>query len=560
LPLLADLLDRPFNAVTLKGVSNYVCRRRFRQASSQRVLGLVRDAGFDELRAWVGDTDRGDRAEVSWLPDSAPIWSQITTGPDGRLGSKCPFFEQCFVTRARRAAEKADLILVNHHLLFADLALRSRFAGARVLPDADAVILDEAHQIEGVATEHFGVDVSTTATAQLVAECTADGDDSLARMARHVERCATTLFSAARHRLRLDDLESSKAELPPELFEADDLREAWFHLDTALEEVSAHTALRAERCEGENAERFYSMSRRAQVHRDSLATIAEMSDRGYVSWGQANGPRVALHASPIDVGPLIRRELVDRFGAAVFTSATLTVSKSFRYARQQLGLGIETADELCVDSPFDYARQAVLYLPRDLPDPRDARYFPAATDRIVELLEITTGRAFVLFTSHRALREVAARLPEKTSKYALFIQGQAPRASLLTQFQSTADAVLLATGGFWEGVDVPGEALSQVIIDKLPFAPPNDPLVKARSERVAELGRDPFADYQVPQAAIALRQGFGRLIRRRDDRGIVSILDRRVLAKAYGREFVASLPSGLARTASIEQVRRWWSQ
>lgn len=557
-PLLADLLDRPFSAVTVKGVSNYVCRRRFRHATSQRVLGLFSDPALEELITWVDDSPHGDRAEVDWLPDNAPIWKRITTGPDGRLGPKCPFYKSCFVTRARRAAERADLILVNHHLLLSDLALRSQFAGARVLPDADAIIVDEAHHLERVATEHFGVDVSTTATAMLVAECRAEADDSLERMAGHVERCADALFSAARGRMPIAD--GDRAELPPELFEHDDVRDAWFRIDTALEEIAAHTALRADALPDEDAERMSSISRRAQLQRDALATIAEMDDRGYVSWAQLGRDRIALHASPIDVGPVLRRELIDRFGAVVFTSATLTVRRRFDYTRNQLGLDASSADELNVDSPFDYARQALLYLPRDLPDPRDSRYFEAATGRLAELLALTDGRAFALFSSHRALREVSARLSKLTDGYALLVQGQQPRAALIDRFRRTERAVLLATGGFWEGVDVPGEALSQVIIDKLPFAPPNDPLVKARSALVSERGGDPFADYQVPQAALALRQGFGRLIRRRDDRGVVTILDRRVLAKTYGRAFLDSLPAALPRTSSFEQVRRWWSR
>jgi ATP-dependent DNA helicase DinG len=260
----------------------------------------------------------------------------------------------------------------------------------------------------------------------------------------------------------------------------------------------------------------------------------------------------------VDVGPILRRELFDPIGSVVLTSATMTAEQSFRYTRERLRLDREIADEIRLDAPFDWSTQAILYLPRDLPDPRDPRFSTLCTGRIRDLLTITEGRAFVLFTSHRALREASTML--RDLPYPLLVQGAAPRASLIDRFRSTSGAVLLATGGFWEGVDVPGDALSQVIIDKLPFAPPTDPLVRARIALCTAAGNDPFFDYQVPQAAIALRQGFGRLIRRRDDRGIVSVLDRRILGKTYGRAFVASLPGLLPRTASIERVRRWWTQ
>jgi ATP-dependent DNA helicase DinG len=268
---------------------------------------------------------------------------------------------------------------------------------------------------------------------------------------------------------------------------------------------------------------------------------------------------VALKASPIDVAPVVRETLLELSKAVVFTSATLTADGEFDFIRQRLGLGPELADELRIGSPFDYASQALLYLPRDLPEPREPAFIPTACERIVELLAITSGRAFVLFTSHRALREMSKLLPAKID-YPIFVQGQEPRGSLLEKFRNTKGAVLLATGAFWEGVDVPGDALSMVIIDKLPFASPSDPLAAARMHRVQESGKDPFNDYQLPQAALALRQGFGRLIRRTDDRGIVAILDNRILSRRYGRVFLSTLPQAIGRTAAIEQVRRWWNR
>ncbi len=568
LPLVRDLIERRFSAVTLKGISNYVCRRKLAAANVARraeaqLFSTERDV-IGAIASWAKDSPTGDRAEVDWLEDGHPAWEQVTTTPDARVGPRCPFHDACFVTKARRAAETADIILVNHHLLMADLALRASFPGARVLPSYDAVIIDEAHQLEEVATEHFGVGASTTGLGILVRDARADAaarqDAPMEHMAQRVDTAAAAaLFRLVRRQLDASKLaESSRVELPRDLFEDAATRDAWLLLDTALDEVAGQAEMRAAALEDAQAEPLRALSRRAGVARDALAAIAEARSDDVVTWGEALGERVALRASPVDVGPILRRELFEPVGAVVLTSATMTAEGSFRYARDRLRLDQEIADEIWVDSPFDWQTQALLYLARDLPDPRDERFGEAAAARIRELLDITCGRALVLFTSHRGLRDAATRL--RGLPYPLLIQGAAPRATLLDRFRATTGSVLLATGGFWEGVDVPGEALSQVIIDKLPFAPPADPLIRARMAMLEASGKDPFHDYQVPQAAIALRQGIGRLIRRQDDRGLVSVLDRRVLGKTYGRAFLASLPAALGRTASIEQARRWWTR
>jgi ATP-dependent DNA helicase DinG len=528
------------------------------------------------LLAWADDTPTGDRAEVEWLGEDAPLWRDATTTPDARIGPRCPYFERCFVTQARRLAEQAQLVLVNHHLYLADRALRAAHPGARVLPDHDAVIFDEAHQLEDVATEHFGARVSTVRAGQLVRDAhvaLAQIDLFAGRAAGEgavlaVERAAAGLFARVRDALLRLGAGEGRVTVPPDLLTARDMQDAWFRLDGALEDLAQHADQQSEPppLDGEETddelaarEQMIALARRARAFRDDLAELAEQRNNRHVYWGELRAGGTFLCASPIQVADVIRRHVVHGGPTALFTSATLTVSGAFAFTRRRLGLAREEVDELAVASPFDYAKQAILYVPRDLPEPTDDAFSAAAAARIAELLAITEGRAFCLFTSHRALRDASARLVAMKLPYPLLAQGSEPRASLVSRFRATPGAVLLGTGSFWEGVDVPGDALSLVIIDRLPFAPPTDPLVAARMQHVAAQGGEPFDEVQLPDAAIALKQGFGRLIRRRDDRGIVAVLDPRIVTRAYGRVFIATLPPALPRTSAIEQVRRWWA-
>jgi ATP-dependent DNA helicase DinG len=593
IPLLRTMLARPFTAVVLKGVNNYVCRRRLAEARGPLV---------DELREWAEHTETGDRAEVEWLAESSPVWNEVTTTPDARIGPRCPHFERCFVTQARRRAETAELILVNHHLYFADRALRAAHPGARVLPDHEAVIFDEAHQLEDVATEHFGARVSTHKLAQLVR----DAHFGLARMPlwtgraaddtiHAVERAGVALFAHVRTAL-LGAHGEDRIPLPANLFDIPEHEHAWFRLDTALEDLARVAEAEAEPPPDEEAEAdagarasLTGLARRARELRDDLATIAEQRHKRFVYWGETRPTGTQLSASPIDVGDLVRRHIVTAGPTPIFTSATLatasvmqlargtrtestvaelttaeqlnspiSIAPTFAYQRARLGLDGDAIDELLVSSPFDYSKQALLYVPRDLPLPSEAGWTAAAAARMRELIAITTGRAFLLFTSHRALREAADALADLP--HPKLVQGDGPRASLVDRFRATPGAVLFGTASFWEGVDVPGDALSLVVIDKLPFAPHTDPLVAARMQQRAALGEDPFQSVQLPAAALALKQGFGRLIRRRDDRGIVAVLDHRIVTKTYGRAFTDTLPQGLPRTSTLEQVKRWYHQ
>jgi len=565
-PLLRAIIGKPFAAVVLKGVSNYVCKRRLAEARSR---ATTEDVSLAALADWAEHSETGDRAEVEWLAEGSPLWTEVTTTPDARIGPRCPYFERCFITQARRMAEQAQLILVNHHLYFADRALRAASPGAKVLPEHEAVIFDEAHQLEDVATEHFGARVST----QKVAELVRDAHLSLARMPLwtgraavdvidNVERASISLFSQLRSALiAADENDAVKVPMPVGMFDHPERQAAWFRLDTALEDLARAAEAESEPPPDEEEESeaghraaLSGLARRARGLRDDLATIAEQRHRSHVYWGEARATGTYLSASPIDVADLVRRHIITAGPTPVFTSATLAAGGALSYTRARLGL--DDAEELIVTSPFDYSRQAMLYVPRDLPPVRDG-FSLLTAERVQELLAITTGRAFLLFTSHRALREATGRLAKLP--YPRLVQGEAPRATLVDRFRSTPNAVLLGTSSFWEGVDVPGDALSLVIIDKLPFAPHTDPLVAARMQARAELGEDPFETIQLPSAAIALKQGFGRLIRRRDDRGIVAILDGRIVTKTYGRVFLDTLPTGLPRTSSIEQVRRWWT-
>lgn len=543
IPLLEKQLPGLFSAAVLKGVANYLCLRRYSETAD------VDDPALATISDWAARTLTGDRAELATIPDDAEIWRRVTTTPDTRLGPRCPFFERCWVTQARRRAAKAEIVIVNHHLYFADLALRAHYPGAAILPPHDAVIFDEAHALEEVATEHFGIAVSTARLAALGREAENLLPDATALRA-NLDTRAEALFAALRQRIGAGGGDGARVAAPADLFAAE-RREAWFRLDAALEELSYAAARRGD----EDAE---VLSRRAEGLRTDLATVADAAPGRYVHWAEVRGRAVHLHASPVDVAPLLRQHVIETIGAVVFTSATLSADGRFDYARARLGLAELPATELCVESPFDYAQQALLYLPRDLPLPDDPGFAQAVVERTVQLLEITRGRALVLFTSWRSLRTAATALRGRVP-YPILVQGEAPRGALLDAFRADIGSVLLATSSFWEGVDVPGESLSLVVVDKLPFQSPDDPLAAARAARVEEAGQDPFVTQQLPRAALALKQGFGRLIRRRDDRGIVAVLDQRILTRAYGRAFIATLPPA-PRTSVLEQVRRFWAR
>ena len=541
LPALKRHLGIDIDAACVKGLANYVCLRRFAELQRSADAAQPRFAqALPLLRSWVETTQSGDRADLAAIAEEAPIWSRVVSGSDTRIGARCDYYDDCFVTRARRRAEAAQLVVVNHHLFFADLALRDT-GFASVLPDYDAVIFDEAHQIEDTATSFFGSRVSVAMLERLVRD---------ARAAVHGERGGT------RHETRLldavlqhasnffaalpSDANGGRVPLPRESFPEPEL----FALDNALAELSASCRnVRPPR------ERVLQIARRTDQLRQALGSLEAP---GQVSWSLGGARSPSVGSSPIDVGPLLRERLLERVPCIVFTSATLTTGGTFDFVKRRLGIDAEVSEEV-VESHFRYEEQAALYAPSHLPDPRSREFPDAAATEILELIRMSEGGAFVLCTSLRMMRILAERVGEELD-YEWFVQGDAPKQTLLDRFRDQGNAVLFATASFWEGVDVPGAALRLVIIDKLPFEVPSDPVVAARCKRLDEAGESSFMRYLVPAAALSLKQGFGRLIRTTRDRGVVAILDSRIRRKGYGKVFLRSLPPALV-CDTLDEVR-----
>jgi len=541
LPALAHALGVEVRAAYMKGRTNYLCLHRFdRLQEAEAGLPPAERSWLSQIAEWAGATDTGDRAEIEDLPDDLPLWRELSATSEQCLGRDCPQFADCFVTRMREQAAASDLVVVNHHLLCADAAVRQGAFG-EVIPECDLAVIDEAHQLEDVVTQYFGVTLSVHRIDELVqdvgravGELDAESGGhavTIARSASDVQQSARRLFDAARLELRRPDA-SDRARLTPEI--AGRLHDVGLGLTEALESLRALLVATADRPDS-----FETLAARIDGLRDAARLVLSADDPRFVHFIESRGRQASLRAAPIDVADIIRDAIIgDRF-ATVLTSATLTVEQSFAYVLGRLGL--TDASTLRLASEFDYRRQAVLYLPPDMPDPRSADFNAAAADAIAELLDRTRGRAFVLFTSYAAMREVQARL-EPGLAWPLLVQGTAPRTALLRDFRATPHAVLLATSSFWQGVDVAGEALSCVIVDRLPFLSPADPLVAARMAAIEARGGQPFHEYQVPTAILTLLQGLGRLIRTRTDRGVLAVLDPRLTRMSYGRRFMGSLP------------------
>ena len=543
LPALKDHLGIEIDAACVKGLGNYLCLRRFNELSSSADAMQPRFArALPALRDWIETTRTGDRAALASIPEEDPIWSRVVSGSDTRIGARCDYYEDCFVTRVRRRAESAQLIVVNHHLFFADLALRDT-GFASVLPDYDAVIFDEAHQIEDTATLFFGSRLSTAMLERLVRDArtalqSERGDKRQeTRLLDGVLQRSSNFFAALPA-----GVNGGRVPLPPEAIPQEEL----FALDNALAELGSFCRdLRLPR------ESVLQIARRTEQLRNALGSLEAP---GQVSWAQGSGRSPSVGSSPIDVGPLLRERLHERVPCTVFTSATLTTGGDFRFLKRRLGIDAEVSEEL-VESPFRYEEQAALYAPKHLPDPRASDFPEVAAKEILELVRMSGGGAFVLSTSLRMMRLLAERVGPEL-EYEWFVQGDAPKQTLLDRFRDQGNAVLFATASFWEGVDVPGSALRLVVIDKLPFEVPSDPVVAARCARLDETGESSFMRYLVPAAALSLKQGFGRLIRTTRDRGVVAILDSRIRRKGYGKVFLRSLPP--ARVCdTLEEVREF---
>ena len=542
----------------MKGRSNYLCRKKLYDLTDQSVLsGLDEIEQYRAIAAWEEVTQSGDRAELATLPEASALWHKLDARVDTCVGQKCSSWERCFITEMRRRAVESDIVIVNHHLFFADLAIKqdSEYApDAGILPEVGAVIFDEAHELEEVAGDYFGISVSN----RRVEELCRDVEGSLQR-----NQLLSGALSGALKSLR-ERAQSFFAALLP----AGDGRFAFGKRREFLEEkgdvfIALQQALQRLGAELERLpskpEEIFNFSRRSQELRVQLDFLMANEDHNTVFWidrrsGGRDRPNVSLQATPIDVAPILKACLFDKLECAVLTSATLAVDGGFAYMRRRLGL--EHARELVLASHFDYASQAMLYIPPDLPD-RDSPQFPTrAAERVRRLLEITRGRAFVLFTNSAQMKDVYRRLLAEL-EFPMLLQGDAPQSVLLEQFRLTPNAVLFATSSFWQGVDVQGEQLSCVIIDRLPFAVPSDPVVAARVGAIKREGGNAFYEYQVPAAVITLKQGFGRLIRSLHDRGLLALLDNRILKKAYGRVFLESLPN-YRRTVQLRQVEEFF--
>jgi ATP-dependent DNA helicase DinG len=553
IPALRAALGIPFTATCMKGRANYLCLHRLDHLLEGGADPAAHDVFLPIVREWSVRTETGDRAELEDLPEDLPFWSEVSATAETCLGTECPRYDDCFVTRMRQRAAASDLVIVNHHLLCADAAVRQNAYG-EVIPACANAILDEAHQLEDVATQYFGFSVSNYRLEDLardVERVAASGvvQDLKDRneMARAVERLrghGRSFFSDLAFAHRTAGRPRGEERVRASAASLSQAGEACACLIGALDLVEATLAL-LEKPKGpddgtEPAEDLQTLARRAREIRDELRFLVRADDPSYVHFVEFRGKGTFLRAAPIDVSAIVRELLLDRMRATVLTSATLTVDGTFEYIRNRLG--VATADEVRLPSEFDFARQAILYLPPRMPDPRSPDFALAAGRQVVELLRRTRGRAFVLFTSYATLRDVQA-VAEMALDYPILVQGTAPRTQLLRQFRETPHAVLFATSSFWQGVDVIGEALSCVIIDKLPFASPGDPVTAARIDAIRARGGEPFDEYQVPLAILTLQQGLGRLIRHRRDRGVLAVLDPRLRTKGYGRRFIASLPA-----------------
>lgn len=537
LPFLRERAGLEVRSCVMKGRDNYLCIYRLAQFEREPLFEELAERDWlPRISAWARETPTGDRAEIAELPDRVRLWRDINARADTCTGSRCPEYERCWLTRLKRRAQQSQIVVVNHHLFFADLALRSAYGA--VLPDYDTVIFDEAHLIEEVATLYFGVQVSSAQIEDLARQAERDAAQSggLQRGgggAAALREAAEALFAPLRELLGPD---GARRRFEPVARGGPDLEAQWAWLSSALDEVERSRPQRVH----EDGEATDSLPRRIDEIREALLRVLDREQPEFVYGLELRGrASVMLSAAPIDVSRPLREALFSRLHATVLTSATLTVEGRFDFFAERLGL--DAADGRSVTSSFDHARQALLYLPRNMPEPRDPSFAARAVERIEALLAASNGRAFLLFTSYAMLERVRDAL-ERLAEWPLFVQGEGGKAALVERFRTTPRAVLLGTTSFWHGVDVAGEALSLVVVDKLPFDVPSDPLVAARIDRVRGEGGNPFEDYQVPLAVLELKQGLGRLLRSRTDRGVVAVLDPRILTRRYGRTFLRSLP------------------
>lgn len=542
IPFLEKALGRKLSVCYMKGRSNYLCWNKLEEIESQTYLFSPHDPEYlRTIRNWVQKTQTGDRAELTELPDDALLWHYLDARRETCTGQKCRNFDVCFVTKVRQQALESDIIVVNHHLFFADLSLRQGDF-ASILPDYSVLVFDEAHEIEDVATQYFGVMVSNYRIEELV---------------RDAERALTETGTSSPF---LTGQLAKLAERAREFFARFQTREGRFVLQPLGSGLDVHRGIRGIDSFGDSyralrmqlnvlrtsldnipvqSDSIEAIGRRSLEMEDELAAILESESGEHVYWCEIRGRGVFLWASPINISGILRDRLFSQIDTAILTSATLSTGDSFSFVKSRLGL--EAARELIVASHFDFTTQAILYVPKNIPEPREEGWVRHACSELETILAASKGRAFVLFTSYSQMEQVYEALKSRLP-FPVLLQGEKSKSGLLESFRNTRNAVLFATSSFWQGVDVQGEQLSCVVIDKLPFSVPSDPLTAARITQINETGGNAFYDYQIPTAIILLKQGMGRLIRSKTDRGILALLDKRILTKTYGRMFLRSLP------------------
>lgn len=545
LPFLKKNISQDFTFCMMKGKSNYLCLHRFHQSLLQASLsGFDYSSDLEQIQDWAMTTKRGDRSELTELPESSPAWQEVSIKGEACLGSQCPEYDRCYLTRVKQEAAAADIVVVNHHLFFADLSLRNQGYG-EILPHYKAIVFDEAHLLEDVATQFFGVSFSNHRVEDFVGDAERDFrycqkvDPACFEQCRMLLSYSLQFFkyfkkAEGRYRLRKVDFRSEVLKAGTELCEA------FKHLDRLISKLELKS----------DGVKHLSERIEALLADLSIFLDEQKEDRGLIYWAEHRRATTFLHASPLDVSEILRERLFQKDHAAILTSATLSTQGSFQFVKERLG--IDDSDEMILETAFSYENQALIYLPKHLPNPSSSRFSTEISEEIIRILEVSRGRAFLLFTSWRMLEAVyeniAPRLP-----FRLLKQGDQPKQALIDSFRSDIHSVLFGTTSFWQGVDVEGESLSCVIIDKLPFASPGEPLTSARIEALSHQGKSPFFEYQMPLAILSLRQGIGRLIRNTKDKGIIALLDHRITKKSYGSHFLTSLPKA-PRTSDFKDL------
>ncbi len=546
IPFLKEILPFKFKVSYLKGRSNYLCLYRYYQRCASLEMTQEHQGEFQEVQAWMHTTRFGDRAELAGLSDHSSLWRELSVTGEQCLGSRCENYNECFITQLRQEAMESDLLVVNHHLFFADLALRSVGKG-EVLPPFDAIVFDEAHLLEEVAGPFFGRHLSNYRLEELERDCYRElkilgvGSHGFGHGLKHLTERKDSFFGILKkifseskekgsgHTSREEGRwRINSNEFPPYLLEAS---KALIHV---LEQVEEELSALKERCEG-----IHSLAERTGLIRKDLKSMMSASSSDFVSWVEVKGRGVFLRTTPMDVSQFIQKDLFEQETPIVLTSATLSINLSFDFLKR--GLGIVQPDEVSLDSPFCFKEQLLYYYPRQMVHPKNKGYLEWVSGEIIEILKNSQGRAFVLVTSHFYLEELFKRCRDKVD-FPLLKQGDKPKDHHLQEFQEEVSSVIFATTSFWQGIDIQGGALSCVIIVKLPFSSPEDPMTAGKIAYLKQKGIDPFQNYQLPKAIIQLKQGVGRLIRKKTDRGVVAILDQRLLEKPYGMKFLKSLP------------------